>query len=107
MRKIPAAFQEFSGRHPRVFEVYEQLASACHKSGPLSERERCLAKLGIAIGSGLEGSVRSQVRKALDAGLKRDEIEQEFLLAITAIGFPGMMAMRTSVEDILSQETKA
>jgi alkylhydroperoxidase/carboxymuconolactone decarboxylase family protein YurZ len=105
MRKVPVRFQQFSEKHPRIAEAYESLASECNNSGPLSAKERCLAKLGIAIGSGMEGSVHSQVRKALDAGLRRDEIEQAFLLAMTAIGFPRMMAALTWAEDILNKET--
>ncbi len=105
MRKLPPKFIKFNKKYPRIAEAYESLASECHKSGPLGERERCLVKLGIAIGSGMEGSIRSQVRKALDAGLNGDEIEHAFLLAITAIGFPSMMAALAGAEDILSKET--
>ena len=104
MRNVPVRFQEFNKKHPRIAEAYEGLASKCHESGPLNDRERILVKLGIAIGSGVEGSVHSQVRKGLDAGLRRDEIEHAFLLALTAIGFPSMMAALTWAEDILSKE---
>ena len=105
MRTVPAKFQEFNKKRPRIAEAYESLASECHKGGPLNDRERILVKLGIAIGSGVEGSVHSQVRKGLDAGLRRDEIEHAFLLALTAIGFPSMMAALTWAEDILGKET--
>lgn len=104
MRKVPLRFQEFNKENPRVAEAYENLASECHKSGPLSEKERSLVKLGVAIGSGMEGSVHSQVRKALDAGLSPAEIRHGFLLALTAIGFPSMMAALTWAEDILGKE---
>jgi len=107
MRKLPAKFLAFNKKYPRIAEAYENLASECHESGPLDDRERCLVKLGIAIGSGMEGSVRSQIRKALDIGIKRDEIEHAFLLAITAIGFPSMMAALTGAEDILNEETRS
>ena len=106
MRKVPARFQEFNKRHPRIAEAYEDLAAECHKSGPLNERERSLVKLGIAIGSGMEGSVHSQVRKALDGGLLPDEIRHAFLLSLTAMGFPRMMAALTWAEDILDKEAK-
>ena len=105
MRKAPARFLEFNKLHPRIAEAYENLASECHKSGPLNEKEKCLVRLGIAIGSGMEGSVHSQIRKALDAGLNRDEIEHAFLLALTAIGFPRMMAALTWAEDILKKDS--
>jgi 4-carboxymuconolactone decarboxylase len=104
MRKVPLRFQQFNKENPRIAEAYETLASECHKSGPLNEKERSLVKLGIAIGSGMEGSVHSQVRKGLDAGLKAEEIRHAFLLALTAIGFPRMMAALTWAEDILNKE---
>jgi 4-carboxymuconolactone decarboxylase len=104
MRKAPKRFIEFTNLHPKVAVAYETLAQECHKFGPLNERERALAKLGIAIGSGMEGSVHSQVRKALDAGLNPEEIRHTFVLALTAIGFPRMMAALTWAEDILKNE---
>jgi 4-carboxymuconolactone decarboxylase len=105
MRKVPLRFQQFNKENPRIAEAYEKLASECHESGPLSEKERCLVKLGIAIGSGMEGSVHSQVRKGLDAGLNVEEIRHAFLLALTAIGFPRMMAALTWAEDILNEDS--
>jgi len=104
MRKVPLVFQEFNKKNPGIAEAYENLAEECRKSGSLSEREQSLAKLGIAIGSGMEGSVHSQVRKGLDAGLRPDEIRHAFRLALTAIGFPRMMAALTWAEDILNKE---
>jgi len=107
MRRVPLRFQEFNKENPQIAEAYEQLASECNKSGPLNQRERSLVKLGIAVGSGMEGSVHSQVRKGLDAGLRPDEIRHAFLLAMTAIGFPRMMAGLTWAEDILKLEDSA
>ena len=104
MRKVPDRFKDFVSSFPRISEAYETLGGECHKAGPLNDRDRCLVKLGIAIGSGMEGSVHSQVRKGLDAGLKPEEIRHAFLLALTAIGFPAMMAALTWAEDILSKE---
>jgi len=104
MRKVPLRFQQFNKENPRIAEAYENLTAECRKSGPLNERERILVKLGIAIGSGMEGSVRSQVRKGLDGGLRPDEIRHAFVLALLAIGFPRMMAALTWAEDILSKE---
>ena len=104
MRKIPIRYQEFKKQYSRIASAYENLAGECRESGPLSERERSLVKLGIAAGSHTEGSVHSQVRKALDAGLKPDEIRHAILVGLTAIGFPRMMAAMTWAEDILNSE---
>jgi len=87
--------------YPDIAEAYESLSEKCHESGPLNHKERLLVKLGIAIGSGVEGSIRSQVRKALDAGVSREEIRHAFLLSIVTIGFPKMMVALTSADDIL------
>jgi 4-carboxymuconolactone decarboxylase len=104
MRKIPVRFQEFIKRYPQVATAYESLAGECRHSGPLGERDQALVKLGIAAGSHMEGSVRSQVRKALDIGLQPDEIRHAILLAMISIGFPRMMAALAWTEDILKEE---
>jgi 4-carboxymuconolactone decarboxylase len=101
MQKVPKRFQEFMKAHPQIASFYEGLAGECQRSGPLGDRDCALVKLGIAAGSHMEGAVHSQVRKALDAGLKPDEIRHAFLLSLTTIGFPRMMAALTWAEDIL------
>ena len=104
MRKVPLRFQEFTMKYPRVAVAYEALAEECRHSGPLSERDQALVKLGIGAGSQLEGGVHSQVRKALDVGVTPDEIRQAIMLGLTSMGFPRMMAVLTWAEDILKNE---
>jgi len=104
MRKAPEKFLKFSQKYSRISAAYENLAGECHKAGTLNERERALVKLGIAAGSHMEGAVHSQVRKALDLGMRPDDIRHAILLSTTAIGFPGMMAAMTWAEDILGKE---
>jgi 4-carboxymuconolactone decarboxylase len=107
MRKVPERFQRFAKEYPRIAAAYENFAAECHKLGPLDARERSLVKIGVAAGSRMEGAVHSQVRKALDNGLRPDEIRHAILLTSTTIGFPGMMAALTWVEDILNKENPA
>jgi 4-carboxymuconolactone decarboxylase len=104
MRKVPGRFQEFAKKYPQIMTTYENLAGECRHSGPLSERDQALVKLGIAAGSHMEGLVRSQVRKSLDLGLNPEEIRHAIVLALTSIGFPRMMAALTWAEDILKEE---
>jgi 4-carboxymuconolactone decarboxylase len=104
MRKAPERFQKFSQKYSKIFAAYENLAGECHKMGPLNDRDRALVKLGVATGSHMEASVHSQVRKALDLGMRTDEIRHAILLSTTAIGFPRMMAALAWAEDILSKD---
>ena len=104
MNKVPNTFQKFVNKHPQIASAYERLSDECQKAGPLNERERALAKLGIAAGSHMEGSVHSQVRKGLDIGLTPDEIRHAIMVGLTAIGFPRMMAALSWAEDILRMQ---
>jgi alkylhydroperoxidase/carboxymuconolactone decarboxylase family protein YurZ len=84
-------------------QAYEALGEATAEAGPLDARTRALVKLGIATGSGREGAVHSHARRALAAGCAPDEIRHVVLLAATTLGFPGMMAAMTWVEDVLGR----
>ena len=101
MREVPEKFRIFCERHPGVSEAYENLAAECRADGPLEAREQALSRLGIAVGAQVEGAVRSQTRKALDAGLTPDEIRHAMMLSLTTIGYPRMMAALTWAEDLL------
>ena len=66
---LPEVYQQFERRYPAVKEAFDALGAAEHGAGPLSERERRLIKLGIAVGAESEGGVRSHVRKLLGVGV--------------------------------------
>lgn len=66
---MPAVYQCFIAAYPDVIEAHHELSRLLHASGPLSAAERRLAKLGIAVGSGSPGAVRSHARKALAEGI--------------------------------------
>jgi alkylhydroperoxidase/carboxymuconolactone decarboxylase family protein YurZ len=104
MSKIPKQFQNFTKNNPEITAAYENLSAACRRGGPLNEREYALVKIGIAAGSHLEGAVHSQVSKALDKGLRPDEIRHAIMLSIPTIGFPRMMAALTWANDIIERE---
>jgi 4-carboxymuconolactone decarboxylase len=100
--KIPDAYEEFKRTYPAVWQAYDRLGAAAHNAGPLDEKTRSLVKLGIAIGRGMEGATHAHVRLALSSGAAPDEVRHVVLLAVTTIGFPGMMAARSWVEEALS-----
>ena len=90
--RIPEIYDDFMQEFPGVATAFEGLAAATHDAGSLDQRARRLVKLGVAIGAESPGAVRSQVRKALDEGLSRAEIEHAILLSTTTVGLPPMIA---------------
>ncbi|MCC6979113.1 MAG: carboxymuconolactone decarboxylase family protein [Candidatus Melainabacteria bacterium] len=104
MSKLPQRFLDFQKNYPAVFEAYDSLGKAVTAAGPLSAKEMALVKIGIACGAKLEGGLHSHCRKALDAGLTREEIRQAVLLSTTTMGFPAMMACLSWVDDVLNEK---
>jgi 4-carboxymuconolactone decarboxylase len=94
----PGAHQAFVTRFPRLGRAWE-LAGEEGAAGSLDEKTQRLVKLAVAIGAMREGAVHSGVRKAFDAGVSSDEVEQVVALAATTIGFPSAVAVWTWVRD--------
>src|SRR6266542_1708504 len=97
--KLPENFLRFKKAHPAVYEAFEELGRRLHETGTLSERERRLVKLGIAIGLGTEGGVHSAVRFAFAGGCSKEDVSHAVRLAITTIGWPRALAAMSWVED--------
>lgn len=89
---LPEIYQSFRSRFPDVVGRHDAVAMAVDESGPLDEQTIRLVKLGIAIGAQADGAVRSNVRKSMEAGVSREEIEQVVLLGLTTRGFPATVA---------------
>lgn len=85
----------------------DALGAAEHAAGPLSERDRRLVKLGIAVGAESEGAVRSHVRKLLGVGTSQGEILHTIVLALTTIGFPATNAALGWAEEVLAEEARS
>ena len=92
MTYLPEIYEQFRTDFPNVARSYDDLSGALHEAGPLDQRTRRLVKLAVAIGAEAEGAVRSHVRKALDEGISRPEVEHAILLSLTTAGFPAMVA---------------
>jgi alkylhydroperoxidase/carboxymuconolactone decarboxylase family protein YurZ len=103
---LPPVFGRFGSDYPAVMEAFRGLAERLHEAGPLSARERRLAKLGIAIGRESEGGVRSHARKALAEGIEPEAIRHVALLAISTGGYPAAMAALSWINEVLDREDR-
>ena len=101
---FPKRFQKFTEDFPEVANAYEALGTAVHKAGPLDDKTRALIKLAISSGARLEGAVHSHARKALKAGITKEEMRHAVMLALPTIGLPSMMAALSWIDDILDKE---
>ncbi len=99
----PAKYQEFVRRFPKLGQAWGLCAEA-GKEGPLSERTVRLVKLGMSMAAMREGAVHSGVRRALELGIGREEIEQVVALVAGTIGFPGAAAVHTWVGDVFGND---
>ncbi len=103
--KAPAAHQAFVSRFPGLGRAWE-LANEEGGLGPLDRRTQRLVKLAIAVGAMREGAVHSGVRKARDAGVTREAMEQVLALAATTIGLPSAVAVWSWLRDELGADGK-
>jgi alkylhydroperoxidase/carboxymuconolactone decarboxylase family protein YurZ len=101
---LPDVYVRLRERFPQVAEAVDALGHATAAAGPLDERTQRLVKLGIAIGALAEGAVRSNARRALDAGASKEEILHVAALTITTRGFPAAVAAFSWVEEVLAAE---
>jgi 4-carboxymuconolactone decarboxylase len=102
---LPAIYKRVRDQYPEVAGALDQLGRVSDGAGPLDDRSCRLVKLGIAIGALAEGAVRSNARKALDAGVTPDEIRHAAVLAITTRGFPAAVAALGWIDQALSRDT--
>lgn len=91
-KRPPKTFLSFIERFPAIGKAHETTARAVDKAGPLGRKHCALIKIGISIGAGLESATRSHVRRAMEHGATRAEIEQAILLAMNTCGFPRTVA---------------
>ncbi len=87
--------------NPEICEAYRKVGELCSETGPIDAKNQHLIQLGISIGIGSKGGVRSHARRALDAGATKEEVLQVVLLSMTIIGFPAMIAAYGWVEEVL------
>ncbi|HEY8720025.1 carboxymuconolactone decarboxylase family protein [Pengzhenrongella sp.] len=100
---LPDVYLGFRARFGDVAAKQDALAASIDDAGPLDPRTARLIKLGVAIGAQSEGAVRSNVRKALDAGASLAEVEQVILLGMTTRGFPATVAAWQWMNEVVGE----
>jgi 4-carboxymuconolactone decarboxylase len=90
--ELPTTFEEFVSRFPLLAEAHESIAKTVDDTGPLDRKTGELIKIGICLGGGLESALRSHVRRAIEHGATKQEIEQSILMGMTTCGFPRTVA---------------
>ncbi len=99
---VPEIYTDYRERFPEVASAMDGLGAATQAAGPIDERTQRLVKLGLAIGGVAEGAVRSNARKALDAGVSPEELRHVAMLAIATCGLPTAIAGLQWIEEVLS-----
>lgn len=100
MNQPPKRYIRFMQDHPDIATAYDQLGRAVSEAGPLDTKQIALVKVGISAGARMQGALRSHARKALSAGLTKEEIKHAILLTTPTIGFPNMMAALSCLDDL-------
>ena len=101
-KSMPGAAGDLAEQHPEIWSAYSSLGAACAGAGPLTDREKRLVKLALAIGAGSEGAVHSHSRRAKTEGVENAALTQVALLAIGTLGLPRAVAAKTWIEDVVA-----
>jgi alkylhydroperoxidase/carboxymuconolactone decarboxylase family protein YurZ len=99
---LPRAAGVLARHHPDIWAAYAALGRACAEAGPLTDRERRLVKLALAVGGSAEGAVHSHARRAIAEGVPPEAVRQVALLAIGPLGLPRAVAAGTWIDDVIS-----
>ena len=101
--QLPRIVQQLAEQFPGIWDAYNQLGQATAGAGPLDAKTERLVKLALAVGAGLEGAVHAHVRRALAAGLTKEELRHVALLAITTLGWPSAIAALSWIDEQLER----
>ncbi|CAG0984780.1 4-carboxymuconolactone decarboxylase [Phycisphaerales bacterium] len=90
--RVPGTYKIFVSKYPELGAAHESIAKTVRNVGNLDAASLALVKIGICTGAGLESALRSHVRRALQHGVARRDIEQAILSGMNTVGFPRTVA---------------
>ena len=103
-KKLPKMYTSIRKRFEELAGAVENLGKAARASGPVNEKNSHLIQLAAAAAIRSEGSVHSHVRRALQAGAKKDEIYHTLILLTSTIGFPAVSAAISWTDDVIKRK---
>lgn len=99
---LPEIFKKFVKEHEELSEAFKKVGDLCAQSGPIDAKTQHLVQLGVSVGVGSQGGVRSHARRAMDLGATEAEVVQVVLLSGTIVGFPAMIAAYGWLQEMLA-----
>lgn len=101
MAKLPNQYLGIGKRFKGYFTALNRLGEAARKAGPLEEKTSQLVQLAAAAAIRSEGAVHSHARRALELGVKPEELYHTILLLTSTIGFPTVSAALSWIDDVV------
>jgi len=93
MNKIQENFNYFVEKHEAIYKAYAEYGKLIHeKGGPLDPKMCALIKIAVSSVGENEYVLETHIKKAVECGCTRDEIEHVMLLTAPSVGFPNMMS---------------
>lgn len=92
MERIKENLEYMKDQHGSIYRAYEEYGRLVHtEGGPLDEKTRWLIKVAVSSTSEYRYALRTHIKKALNSGCTREEIEHAILMIAPTVGFPKMM----------------
>jgi len=103
-KKLPKMYTSIKKRYSGLLEAVENLGKTTRDLGPVDEKTSHLVQLAAAAAIRSEGSVHSHVRRAIEAGAKKDEVYHTLILLTSTIGFPAVSAAMSWADDVIKKK---
>ena len=102
METIPSKqYLKIKERYPDFLNAVELLGKTIKQEGPINNKMAQLVQLAAAASIRSEGAVHSHTKRALNAGVKPEEIYHTLILLTSTIGFPNVMAALSWADDVI------
>jgi AhpD family alkylhydroperoxidase len=100
-KKLPKMYTGIKKRYKKFGTAIENLGKTTRTLGPINDKTAHLIQLAASAAIRSEGAVHSHVRRAHEAGAKKEEIYHAIILLTSTIGFPAVSAAISWADDVL------